>query len=181
MITKRMPLLGAMKFLLIMIIVLTIIGLPIVVGSEDSDVLIEEENVEASYEESIPVYAYNITPEEREMLARLIFLEANTESLECQKAVVSIVFNRLQNGYWGDTLEKVVYAPNQFTPAPRIPYVTPTSVNYEAVDYVVKNGITLPDYVLYFHANRHHNWNGYCGYISIDHTYFGYMLKDKPV
>ena len=181
MIAKRMPLLGAVKFLLIMIIVLTIIGLPINTESEYSMIEIQEIEIEVSDEESIPVYAYTITPEEREMLARLIFLEANTESLECQKAVVSIVFNRLQNGYWGDTLEKVIHAPNQFTPAPRIPYVTPTSVNYEAVDYVVKNGITLPDYVLYFHANRHHNWNGYCGYISIDHTYFGYMLKDKPV
>lgn len=178
---KRAPLLGAMKVLLIMIIVLTIIGSPIRSESEYSKIEVEPTEITASYEESVPVYAYNITPEEREMLARLIFLEANTESLECQKAVVSIVFNRLQNGYWGDTLEKVVYAPHQFTPAPRIPYVTPTSVNYEAVDYVVQNGVTLPEYVLYFHANRHHNWYGYCGYISIDHTYFGYMLKDKPV
>ena len=86
-----------------------------------------------------PTYVYSISSEEREMLARLVYLEANIESLECQKAVVSVVINRWQNGYWGDTLKDVVYAPNQFSPAYLIPNTTPTNTNYEAVDYVLKN------------------------------------------
>ena len=125
-----------------------------------------------------PTYAYNITPEEREMLARLIFLEANTESLDCQKAVTYVIINRWQNGYWGNTLHDVVYAKGQFTPAAKIPYTTPTSINYEAVDYVIQNGVTVPQYVLYFRVGYHHKWKGYRGYIVYDHTYFGYMEKD---
>ena len=68
----------------------------------------------------------NIDANDREMLARLVYLEAGGISLEAQKAVASVVFNRLNNGYWGDTLKSVVYAKHQFTPASQIPYTTPS-------------------------------------------------------
>jgi hypothetical protein len=126
-----------------------------------------------------PQYTYNITSAEREMLARLVYREANVESLECQKAVVSVVINRLHSGYWGDTLKKVIYAPNQFSPANLIKETTPTEKNYQAVDEVLKNGVTLPPYVLYFRANYHFDWSGYKPYAQIDKTFFGYMEKDK--
>lgn len=121
---------------------------------------------------------YNATLDDRETLARLVFLEANTESLECQKAIASVVINRVNSGYWGNTVNSVVYAKNQFTPASRIPYTTPTATNYEAVDYVLENGSTLPSYVLYFRAGYHFNWSGYVPYTSMGNTYFGYMAKD---
>jgi hypothetical protein len=123
--------------------------------------------------------SYNISESDREMLARLVFLEANTESLECQKAIVSVVINRWQSGYWGSTLTDVVYAPNQFTPAKKIPNTTATQINYQAVDEVLQNGCTVPSYVLYFRANYHFNWNGYVGYTKIDDVCFGYMNRDK--
>ena len=129
--------------------------------------------------EKEPTYAYNITSEEREMLARLVYREANVENLECQKAVVSVIINRWQNGYWGDTLEDVVYAKNQFTPADLLYKTTPNERNYEAVDWVLKNGTTLPEYVLYFRANYHFNWQGYKPYTQISTTFFGYLEKDK--
>lgn len=113
------------------------------------------------------------------MLARLVYLEANTESLECQKAVISVVINRWKIGYWGDTLKDVVYAKGQFTPANKIWSTTPTEINYMAVDEVIKDGCILPEYCLYFRANFHFNWNGYVGYTNIDNVFFGYMLKDK--
>lgn len=139
--------------------------------------IIKEVPVEVEVEVE-PTYAYNITPEEREMLARLIFLEANTESIECQKAVVSVIINRWKSGRWGETLRDVIYAPNQFTPANNIYKTTPKDTNYAAVDYVLKNGCTIPEYVLYFRANYHFNWSGYEAYSQIDHTYFGYLIKD---
>ena len=128
-----------------------------------------------------PTYAYNVTSEEREMLARLVYLEANVESIECQKAIVSVVINRWQDGRWGDTLEKVVYYPNQFSPSHLIYKTTPTETNYEAVDYVLKNGSTLPKYCLYFRADYgfSNTWTGYTEYIQISTTYFGYFNSDK--
>jgi spore germination cell wall hydrolase CwlJ-like protein len=125
-----------------------------------------------------PTYIYTITSAEREMLARLVYREANVESVECQRAVVSVVLNRLGNGRWGNSVEDVIYAAGQFSPAYLISSTTPNNTNYEAVDYVLKNGSTLPSYVLYFRANYHFNWQGYKPYTSIDQTYFGYLEKD---
>lgn len=123
-------------------------------------------------------YAYDITSVEREMLARLVYREANTESIECQKAIISVIINRWQSGLWGDTLEEVVYAKNQFAPASLLYCTTPTEINYEAVDEVIENGITIPEYIFYFRADYHFKWNGYKAYNKIDSTCFGYMEKD---
>ena len=128
-----------------------------------------------------PTYIYNITSTEREMLARLVYREANTESLECQMAIVSVVINRWQHGMWGDTLKDVIYYPYQFTPANLIYKTTPTEANYTAVDLVLQNGCTIPSYVLYFRANYGFSgiWDGYVEYRQIDNTCFGYFVADK--
>ena len=126
-----------------------------------------------------PTYEYNITSEEREMLARLVYREANTESLECQMAIVSVVINRWQDGRWGATLGEVVYSPHQFTPANLIYKTTPTELNYIAVDSVLQNGCTLPPYVLYFRADYDFSWQGYKPYTRIDSVCFGYFVSDK--
>lgn len=123
-------------------------------------------------------YAYDITSVEREMLARLVYREANTESIECQKAIISVIINRWQSGLWGDTLEEVVYAKNQFAPASLLYCTTPTETNYEVVDEIIENGITIPEYIFYFRADYHFKWDGYKAYKKIDNTCFGYMEKD---
>ena len=125
-----------------------------------------------------PINAYHITSEEREMLARLVYLEANTESLECQMAIVSVVINRWQDGRWGNTLEDVVYTPYQFTPSNLIYQTTPTELNYTAVDLVLQNGCTLSPYVMFFRTNHHFDWQGYKPYTQIDYTCFGYFEGD---
>lgn len=140
--------------------------------------LIKEVPVEVLVEVE-PTFTYNVTSAEREMLARLVYLEANTESLECQKAIVSVIFNRLESGYWGDSLQSVVYAPNQFSPANYIWQTTPTETNYQAVDEVLKFGTTISQYVLYFRANYHFDWYGYHQYQKIDDVCFGYLETDK--
>lgn len=138
-----------------------------------------ELNIRINELEDTIKYTYIITAEEREMLARIVYLESNSESLDCQKAVASAIINRWQNGYWGETIEEVIYAPNQFTPASVMYKITPKNTNYEAVDYVLKNGCTIPEYVLYFRANYHFNWNGYVAYTKIDDVCFGYLNSDK--
>ena len=129
--------------------------------------------------EKEPAYAYHITSKEREMLARLVYLEANTEGLECQKAVVSVVINRWQSGKWGETLQDVVYSPYQFTPSNLIYKTTPVETNYEAVDYVIKYGSILPSYCMYFRADYHFNWGDYKPHKQIGQVCFGYLEADK--
>lgn len=129
--------------------------------------------------EKEPVYKYSVSSVEREMLARLVYLEANTESLECQIAVVSVVINRWQNGMWGNTIASVTYSPYQFSPSGMIHKTTPTETNYTAVDQVLKNGSIFPEWVLYFRTDHHFDWEGYAPYAKIDNTCFGYFVTDK--
>lgn len=68
---------------------------------ETQIVEIEKEKIVTVEKES--AYKYNISSVERETLARLVYLEANTESLECQSAIASVVVNRLESGDWGET------------------------------------------------------------------------------
>ena len=127
--------------------------------------------------------AITITAEEREMLARLVFLESSICSDDCQRAVASVVFNRLDSGRWrkdvnkdGEiTLYDIIYYPNAFTPAGKIATTTPNQAAYDAVDYVLENGVTVPTYVRYFRTSYDFSWEGYENYTVMDNVYFGYF------
>lgn len=165
---------------LISIIILLCMIIAIIPKEAETIEVIKEVEKEVIVEvEKEPTYAYNITSTEREMLARLVYREANTESLECQMAVASVVINRWQDGRWGDTLEDVVYSPYQFTPANLLYKTTPTELNYAAVDLVLQNGCTLEPHVMYFRTDHHFDWDGYKPYTQIDYTCFGYFVADR--
>lgn len=139
---------------------------------------------ESSEPEVIPYYI--VTAEEREMLATLVYLESSICSEDCQRAVASVIFNRLDSGRWKKdvnkdskiTLYDIVYYPNAFSPAYLIEdYKDKTTQEcYDAVDYVIQNGPTVPTYVRYFRTSYHFKWDGYKGYCDMDNVYFGYMV-----
>lgn len=131
--------------------------------------------------EKEPTYKYNISSVERETIARLVYLEANTQSLECQQAVASVVINRWLDGRWGPTITGVIYSRYQFSPAGLIYKTTPTETNYVAVDYVLKNGSILPKYCMYFRSDYGFSeyWDGYAEYHRINDMHFGYFIDDK--
>ena len=133
---------------------------------------------------SSPIIPYKvITEEEREMLARLTWLESGICSFDCQVAVVSVVFNRLDSEKWktdmnGDgviTLYDIIYYPYAFTPAYKIPYVEASQSCYDAVDYVLLNGPVFHNGVRYFRTDYDFNWSEYNNYCVIDNGYFGYF------
>ena len=121
---------------------------------------------------------YNITQEERDMLAKLVYLEAGTCGSQCQRAVASAVFNRLEAGYWGDTLEEVIYYKNAFSPAHLITTCEqPPQEIYDTVDYILNNGPTIPEEVRYFRTDYDFSWKGYAHYATYDNVYFGYFTN----
>lgn len=134
-------------------------------------------------------YYYTVSEEEREMLAKITYLEAGICGLECQKGIVSVIFNRLESGHWrkdmnGDgevTLYDIIYYPNAFTPAKpdKMAAATPSQSCYDAVDYVLQNGPTMPPQVRYFRASYHFKWNNYIPYCDMDNVYFGYLANWK--
>ena len=128
---------------------------------------------------------YDVTEEERYLLATLAHSEGSICSEECQRDIVSVVFNRLESGKWrkdmnGDnkiTLYDIIYYPNAFTPATNgaIDKWEPTSKDFSAVDYVIKNGPTVPTEVRYFRTDHDFSWDSYENYKVIDNVYFGYF------
>ena len=161
------------------IILMTIVIIAIPQKAEIKEVEIEKEIIVEVEKE--PTYKYNVSSVEREMLARLVYLESNTENLECQMAVASVVINRWLDGRWGSTIASVIYSPYQFSPAGLIHKTTPTETNYVAVDHILKNGSILPKYCMYFRSEYGFSeyWDGYAEYHQIGNMYFGYFMVDK--
>jgi hypothetical protein len=132
-----------------------------------------------------PVEGWHVelTDEEKRILATLIRLEAGGSSYECQMGVGSVVLNRMK--LFGLSLEQVVFEKNVFSPARLINVKNangeykyqPYEQNWRVVEDLCKDGPTLPYYVIYFRAGRHHTWaTPYC---QIDTTYFSYAEKYK--
>lgn len=94
-----------------------------------------------------------ITDDDVETLARLVWLEARGEPFEGQVAVVEVVLNRILSPSFPDTVAEVVYQrdPVQFSPAARIPSTTPTETQYEAVTAAIEGTEPITDAdVVYF-------------------------------
>lgn len=91
-----------------------------------------------------------VTEAEIELMARVVYAEANTESAAGQQAVAEVILNRRAAGNFADTIEAVVFAPGQFSTASILHRVTPTSANYDAVLAALYGEAILPMDVVYF-------------------------------
>lgn len=126
--------------------------------------------------------SYQICDTDKEIITKLVYLEARGECYDGKKAVVSIVFNRLKSGYWGNTISDIVYAKGQFAPAKLIKntYIDKENKVWKecinAVEDVITYGSTLPEYVLYFRADYYFSWAK--DYKNIGNHYFSYLQKD---
>ena len=113
-----------------------------------------------------------ITAEERELLARVVYAESNTETLEGQIAVAQVVLNRVRSESFPDTVSEVIYQERQFSTAPILDSVTPTENNYEAVDLAFELEV-VPYDVLYFSRGAEND--RVCGRIGAHVFCYGYV------
>lgn len=121
---------------------------------------------------------YNISAEERDMLARLLYLEGGSTSYKCQKMIMEVVFNHYEYRGRKSSFTDIVYTKNLFSPAQKIKNTKARQIQYDIVDEICRDGMTiLPSYVLYFRASYHHSWA--TPYTDIDNVYFSYSKKDK--
>lgn len=142
-----------------------------VITQKDEEIAAQIEDIEEIIEEEPQFFV--ITEEEREMLATLAYYEAGDTTFDCQCAVISVVFNRLTNGYsHAKTLKDVVYQKHQFSPAYKIKSAPSSHRRYEAVDYVCKYGPTIPVGVMHFRSGHPHK--GMTLYKKIGTEYFSY-------
>ena len=130
--------------------------------------------------EAVPVYA-NVTDDELEMLVVLCYLEAGGESDACVRAVAEVIFNRLDNGTWGDTVYDVIHAPGEFEPAGSLWefHSEGNAVVEERLDEIRQivrgvwmHGVSIPSNVMFFRTDYYHAWEGAVDEFAIGNVYF---------
>lgn len=130
--------------------------------------------------EVVPVYA-NVTDDELEMLVILCYLEAGGESDACVRAVAEVIFNRLDNGTWGDTVYDVIHAPGEFEPAGSLWefHSEGNAVVEERLDEIRQivrgvwmHGVSIPSNVMFFRTDYYHAWAGAVDEFAVGNVFF---------
>lgn len=91
-----------------------------------------------------------LTYEERQLLARVIWVEAQGECEEGQQAVAEVVLNRMASPNFGNTLQGVIYAEGQFRSVPYLEDAEPHQAQYEAIENAIYGPYVLPEDVMHF-------------------------------
>ena len=91
-----------------------------------------------------------ITEDERELIARVIYLEARGEPAEGQQAVAEVILNRVAADNFPGSVEGVICQEGQFSTASAIPEAEPGEAQYAAVDAAMYGDPVLPMNVVYF-------------------------------
>ena len=100
--------------------------------------------------EADPRYGVELTWDEQQLLAKLIWLEARGESKEGQQAVAEVALNRLVSGRFGSTLSEVIYGEGQFRTTPFLDEAEAWQAQYEAIDAALDGPNILPMDVMHF-------------------------------
>lgn len=108
-----------------------------------------------------------LTREEQELLARVIWVEARGESPQGQQAVAEVVFNRMVSEDFSDTLAGVIYAEGQFRSVPFLEDAEPYQTQYDAIDRALNGPYVLDREVVHFatYPVNDHVWGQIGGHI----------------
>lgn len=74
---------------------------------------------------------------EKDLLARIVWLEARGECEEGQRAVVEVIFNRMTSDRYPNSLEGVISQRCQFETYPHIMEACPTEKEYNSIEAVL--------------------------------------------
>ena len=91
-----------------------------------------------------------LTWDEQQLMAKIIWLEARGESKEGQQAVAEIILNRLVSGKFGDSIHDVIYGEGQFRTTPFLKDADAWQAQYDAIDDALSGPNILPMNVYYF-------------------------------
>jgi len=127
----------------------------------------------ARYVEQLPTSAESRYPDidltlaERQLLARVVWVEARGESAEGQQAVAEVVFNRMASENFPDKLRDVIYGENQFRSVKFLEDAEPGQAQYQAIERAMYGPYILPTDVTYFarFATNNNIWGTIGGHI----------------
>ena len=95
----------------------------------------------------------DLTAEERQLLAKVVWVESRGESAEGQQAVAEVVFNRMMSENFPNTLNEVIYGEGQFRSVPYLEDAEPYQAQYDAIERALYGPNVLPEDVYYFATN----------------------------
>lgn len=135
---------------------------------EEGTIAEEAEAVEEDVEEE----ADEADQDDIDLLARLIFAEANTLSYEAQSYAGSVVINRVNSNSYPNTIEGVIYQSGQYACVSdgHLAKATPTETQYDLAEDLIENGSYIPAKVVY----QAEFLQGSGLYKQIGNTYFCY-------
>lgn len=118
----------------------------------------------------VPTKALNVNVTEADIrnISALVYLECGSCSYKCQKAVASVIFNRMM--LYHKTANQVIYERGVFSPASRVKSTRPSASCVRAVREVLATGTTLPLRVVAFRNGHYHSFG--TNYCHIDNVYF---------
>ncbi len=102
------------------------------------------------YDSSRYGYGFRLTPEELDLIMRVVWVEAQGEPFEGQQAVAEVVLNRLVSEGFADNIRDVVYGPGQFNSSPFLKDAEPNQTQYDAVMAALYGESILPMECTYF-------------------------------
>ena len=112
-------------------------------------------------------HGIELTWEEIQLLAKVVWVEAQGECPEGQQAVAEVVLNRMVSENYSDTLSSVIYAEGQFRSVPYLEDATPWQSQYEAIERALFGPYVLPMDVVHFatYAVNENVWGQIGGHI----------------
>lgn len=91
-----------------------------------------------------------LTQEEKDLMADLICMEAQSEPFEGQQAIAEVILNRLVADNFQSSVRNIIYAEGQFKSADRLYLAKPTHTQYEAIERALNGPYVLPIDVVFF-------------------------------
>lgn len=91
-----------------------------------------------------------LTQEDVNLLAKVVWVEAQGECAEGQQAVAEVALNRIASGDFPNNLHDVIYGEGQFRSVPRLDEAEPFQAQYEAIERAIYGPYVLPEGVVYF-------------------------------
>lgn len=110
---------------------------------------------EPPYQRGEPRYPeIDLSREDMELIAKLVWAEAQGECIEGQQAVAEVVLNRVRSDRFPGTVQDVIYAEGQFRSVDKLEDAKPWQAQWEAVEKAVYGPYVLPEGVVHFATEK---------------------------
>lgn len=124
----------------------------------DTQRILEEQRIEEDRQKNNRYAGVSVSSSDRDLIAKILYLEANNQSTEGQQAVVEVILNRVVNSRFPNSVQEVIYQRGQFTSVNSLGRAKPSAHTYEIVDQVLAGETNvLPTDVVYFSRGKANN------------------------